>query len=155
MLAFLQLRASKPSHAAWSCAEVSVAFEALANVHELATDSIATVIKYFADEKVNGTLLSLLALDSDILKELAPNSLRRHRLSGVLSAMCSDPVVAASASAVPAPAAAAVSVSVPLVAVLAAGIISAASSSPSSDALEDQAAALPVRDVLSDALHSV
>jgi hypothetical protein len=88
----LQLRAAKPKHATWSCAEVRAAFEALASVHSLAAESSAAVVRYFADETVDGVLLSVLAADADILKALVPNSLRRHRLSAVLTEMCADSV---------------------------------------------------------------
>ena len=90
MLAYLQLRAAKPNHAAWSCAEVRTAFEALAPIHRLAADSVAIVVKYFGDEIVNGSDLFVLASSSRTLESLVPADLRRHRLVAALFEMCDD-----------------------------------------------------------------
>ena len=155
VLPYLQLRASKPNHATWSCAEVRTAFDALAHVHNLAADTSATVTAYFDDETVDGALLPVLASDADLLKEVVPNSLRRHRLTAVLSEICADPVGAAN---VPVAVKAAVGVKAPVavavpmpaaVAVAAAGAasphsVSAAASSSSEVHDEHQPAVSPV-----------
>jgi hypothetical protein len=141
VLSYLQLRATKPQHAAWSCAEVRTAFEALASVHSLAADSSAAVVRYFADETVDGALLSVLAADADIIKELVPNSLRRHRLTAVLSEMCADSVGAAKAPVpvpVPVPVAAALAPLPVLVTVAIAGTASPHAASAASCLSNDE-----------------
>jgi hypothetical protein len=99
MLAYLQLCALKPKHAAWSCAEVRAVFETLSLVHELAADSTAAVVKYLADERANGSLLSVLASSSRTLERLVPDDLRRHRLVAILTEMCADPAAGGPAAA--------------------------------------------------------
>ncbi len=89
VLAYLQLRAAKPVHSSWLCAEVQTAFDALAHVHALAADSRAAVAKHLADELIDGPRLSALASSSDAtLAALVPDASSRQRLAAVLSEMC-------------------------------------------------------------------
>ncbi len=88
VLAYLQLRAAKPVHSLWLCAEVQTAFDALAHVHALAADSRAPVAQHLADELIDGPRLSALVSSSDTLAALVPDASSRQRVSAVLSEMC-------------------------------------------------------------------
>lgn len=99
MIVYMQLHPANPMLLG-RYAQVSASFEALASAHELAADTSAVIITYFADEKASDSLLAVVASDTDLLKEWAPHALRRHRIVAVLAEICADAVGSAH-SAVP------------------------------------------------------